>query len=202
MGRGRSTTQIQRYRPPRLTRVNFGATGASWRRTQPLPSVDAHPGTDRPARVNPLLANLLVASVMVTLTVLIHFWGLLLLSYLMSETRDHLRPHESHMRRALLILLVVFGIFALHTLQIWLYAVLYLALGELHSFEEALYFSTVTFSATGYGDVVLSARLRVVSAIEAANGVILLAWSTTFLLSVTSRLKMLEHEWLEHHPRP
>jgi hypothetical protein len=37
----------------------------------------------------------------------------------------------------------------------------------------------------------------VLAAIEAANGMILLAWSTAFLLSVTSRLRVLEHEWLE-----
>lgn len=146
-----------------------------------------------------LLANLAVASVMVTLTVLVHFWGLLLLSYVLSETRHRFRPHESHMRRAALILCVVFGIFALHTIEIWMYAVLYWMLNEVQTFEEALYFSTSTFAAAGFGDIVLSVRWRVLSGIETANGVILFAWSTTFLLSVTSRLKMLEHEWLEHH---
>ena len=70
-------------------------------------------------------------------------------------------------------------------------------LGELQNFETALYFSTTTFTAVGYGDVLISPRWRLVAAIEAANGVILLAWSTTFLLSVTSRLRVLEHDWLE-----
>ncbi len=144
-----------------------------------------------------LLSNLGVASVMVTLTVLIHFWGLLLLTYIMSESRHRLRPHESRVRQAVLIIFVVFGIFALVTIHIWLYAVLFQLLGELPSFESALYFSTVTFTAVGYGDIVISPRWRLVAAIEAANGVVLLAWSTTFLLSVTSRLRVLEHDWLE-----
>ena len=69
-------------------------------------------------------------------------------------------------------------------------------LGELQYFETALYFSTTTFTAVGYGDVLISPRWRLVAAIEAANGVILLAWSTTFLLSVTSRLRVLDHDWL------
>ena len=69
-------------------------------------------------------------------------------------------------------------------------------LGELQNFATALYFSTTTFTAVGYGDVLISPRWRLVAAIEAANGVILLAWSTTFLLSVTSRLRVLEHDWL------
>jgi hypothetical protein len=36
-----------------------------------------------------------------------------------------------------------------------------------------------------------------VSAIEAANGWILFAWSTAFRLTVTTRLKILEHDWLD-----
>jgi hypothetical protein len=88
-------------------------------------------------------------------------------------------------------------VFALHTAEIWLYAALYLGLGELKTFEGALYFSTVTFASLGYGDIVLSPRWRVLSAIEAANGVILFAWSTAFFLSVTTRLRLLEHHWLE-----
>lgn len=143
-----------------------------------------------------LLCNLGLASMMVTLTVMIHFWGLLLLTYVMSESRHHLRPHESRLRQAILIIFVVFGIFALVTMHIWLYAALFYMLGELQNFETALYFSTTTFTAVGYGDVLISPRWRLVAAIEAANGVILLAWSTTFLLSVTSRLRVLEHDWL------
>ena len=144
-----------------------------------------------------LLCNLGLAGVMVTLTVMIHFWGLLLLTYVMSESRHHLRPHESRLRQAILIIFVVFGIFALVTMHIWLYAALFYMLGELQIFETALYFSTTTFTAVGYGDVLISPRWRLVAAIEAVNGVILLAWSTTFLLSVTSRLRVFEHDWLE-----
>ncbi len=144
-----------------------------------------------------LIANLALASGMVACTVLVHFWGLLLLTYLMRSGGKRLRPHASHTRQAALILLVVFGIFGLHTVEIWLYASLYLLLGEMRSLEEALYFSTVTFASLGFGDVVLSPRWRLLSAIEAANGVILFAWSTTFLLGVNTRLRLLEHQWLE-----
>lgn len=142
-------------------------------------------------------ANLALATVMVALTVLIHFWGLLLLTRAVSRGGAHLRAHESHVRAALIILLSVFGVFGLHTIEIWLYAALFSALGEARNFEEALYFSTTTFSSLGLGDVVLSPRWRLLSAIEGANGVILFAWSTTFLMTLTRRLRFLEHDWLE-----
>jgi voltage-gated potassium channel Kch len=101
------------------------------------------------------------------------------------------------MGSAALLLLVVFGLFAVHTVEIWLYAIVYIILGETGGFQDALYFSTTTFAALGYGDIVLSPKWRLLSAIEGANGVILFAWSTAFLLGVTTRLKTLEHAWLE-----
>jgi voltage-gated potassium channel Kch len=144
-----------------------------------------------------MLANLALATMMVATTVLFHFWGLLGLTNVMGQHGARLRPRESKAGSAILLLLVVFGVFALHTAEIWLYAIVYTILGETRGFEEALYFSTATFASLGYGDIVLSEKWRLLSAIEGANGVILFAWSTTFLLGVTSRLKLLEHEWLD-----
>lgn len=144
-----------------------------------------------------LAANLAAASAMVAFTVLLHFWGLTILIGIVSGGGERLRAHEGRVRAALVVLLSVFGVFALHTLEIWSYAALYRLLGETRTFEEALYFSTVTFASLGYGDIVLSPRWRLLSAIEAANGVILFAWSTAFLLTITRRLNILEHDWLK-----
>lgn len=146
-----------------------------------------------------LAANLAAASGMVGLTVLMHFGGLLRLSRLMSGAHARLKTQTERLRQAIVILLAVFGIFALHTAEVWAYAFCYWRLHEIPSFEAALYFSTVTFASLGYGDLVLSENWRLFSAIEAANGVILFGWSTAFLLTVTSRLRLLEHEWTEPH---
>jgi hypothetical protein len=149
----------------------------------------------------PLVANLGLASAMVALTVLVHFWGLLALTRIVSGGSRRFRAHEGAGRAAVVILVGVFGVFALHTIEIWLYAALYRLLGEMGTLEQSLYFSTVTFASLGYGDIVLSPRWRLLSAIEASNGVILFAWSTAFLLTVTRRLNVLEHDWLERHER-
>lgn len=147
-----------------------------------------------------LILSLGLASCMVAVTVLVHFFGLIALTRIMGRTGRRLRPHESHWGQAGLLIVVVFGIFALHTIEIWLYAIVYLALGQVSGFEPSLYFSTVTFVAVGYGDIVLDAPWRMLSAIEAANGVILIAWSTAFMFGVTARLRALEHDWLDAPP--
>ena len=55
---------------------------------------------------------------------------------------------------------------------------------------------TTLIAATSPENKFAADRMGLTTRIEAANGVILLAWSTTFLLSVTSRLRVLEHDWL------
>ena len=144
-----------------------------------------------------MLENLLLATLMVCVTVSIHFFGLLILMGVLRSRGYRFRAYESIVGQGALILLIVLGIFAIHTSEIWLYAFVYKAIGAVAEFSTALYFSTVNFASLGYGDIVLGEQWRLFGAIEAANGVILFAWSTTFLLSVTSRLRTLEHDWLE-----
>jgi len=148
-----------------------------------------------------MLSNLAMACLMVALTVTLHFVGLIGLMRLLRWRGGRLGAHRSIFGQGALILFVVFGLFAIHTAEVWAYAFAFWLLGAVQGFESALYFSTVNFASLGYGDIVLGPRWRLFGAIEAANGVILFAWSTAFLLSVTARLRMLEHDWLEEGPR-
>ena len=77
-----------------------------------------------------LASNLAIATAMVSATVLIHFWGLLLLTRALGGGGARIKAHENHARGAVIILMGVFGIFALHTLEIWTYAALYRLLGK------------------------------------------------------------------------
>lgn len=78
----------------------------------------------------------------------------------------------------------------LHTIQIAIWAVAYLMLvdvSELTSFETALYFSFVTFTTLGYGDITLSEPWRIMSGIQALSGILLVGWTTAFLFAVVQR---------------
>jgi len=144
-----------------------------------------------------MIANFAVAAFMVTLTVTVHFFGLLGLVWFLREHGHRFRPHEKWAGQGISILFVVLGLMAIHTVEIWLYAHAFLAIGALADFEVALYFSTASFTTIGYGDVVLDRQWRLLGAIEGANGLLLFGWSTAFLFSVTGRLRALERDWLE-----
>ena len=135
----------------------------------------------------------MIAGILVTITVIMHFIGLVGLSwFLQRRWREHRKRLSSMFWQGLSIVVTVLGLFALHFLQIWVYAVAYIILGEFHSVEEALYFSTSTFTTVGFGDLVLDERWRLLSAAESANGFLLIGWSTAFLVSLTSRVRAFE----------
>lgn len=69
-----------------------------------------------------------------------------------------------------------------------IWAVAYMGLNSFQTFEEALYFSLVTYSTLGYGDVILNEGDRLLSAFEATNGVIMLGWSTAIVLAAFQKL--------------
>jgi len=78
----------------------------------------------------------------------------------------------------------------LHLAEVMLWALGYrivLPAGELESLEAAFYFSAVTFTTLGYGDITLSSAWRLLSGIEAIDGILLIGWSTAFMFAILQR---------------
>lgn len=147
-----------------------------------------------------MLANLALSTALVAATTAIHFAGLAFLMWWMQRSAARFSRHQDYLvAQFVLLLFAVMGLFGLHTAEIWLYAAVYYALGVLPDFESALYFSTSTFTTVGYGDVVIGPDWRLAAAIEGANGLVLIGWSTAFLVAVTARLRALETEWRARH---
>ena len=141
-----------------------------------------------------LVLNLLLAAVLVVITFSIHVAGLVGLSAALRKRGAHPENLTSIAAQAATILFVVMGLFALHSMQIWVYALAYMAIGEFNSIETALYFSTSTFTTVGFGDFVLSEDWRMLSAVESMNGFLLIGWSTAFLVGLSARIRALEDD--------
>ncbi len=132
----------------------------------------------------------LISAALIAITVVIHALGT-------TAWVEHLgRKFSGDLpwsgRSAMLVLVnTALIVFALHTVEIIIWAGAYLALvpiNELASFEEAVYFSFVTFTTLGYGDITLSDGYRLLSGIEALNGIILVGWTTAMIFSVVQHI--------------
>ncbi|GEM70867.1 MULTISPECIES: ion channel [Sphingomonadaceae] len=141
-----------------------------------------------------LLVELAAATMLVAITCAVHLMGIAALMLLLRLHRRR-RPADARLIwEGLAIVGAATGLFVLHGIEIWLYAGFYLFVGALPSLEAALYFSTASYTTVGYGDVVLAPGWRVLGAIESANGIILLGWSTAFFVAIVGRIRWLESE--------
>jgi hypothetical protein len=134
-----------------------------------------------------LFANLILGTLVISGTVMIHTFGLVLLSRWMTWVVHWYRLHRHNFAKSVAMVTTVLGLFFLHTIEIWVWAIVYVAIGVVSDLESALYFSTSTFSTLGYGDITPVAGWRLFAALEAVDGFLLIGWSTAYLVAASTR---------------
>lgn len=131
----------------------------------------------------------LATVLLVALTVGIHFEGLDWLSRSMPRWR---------VARRLRVMLLMYCLIALHTLEIWAFGIGIFGLVQLTELDglraaeplqllDAVYLSASTYTTVGYGDLVPQGAMRLVMASEALAGFVMITWSASFTY--------LEMEW-------
>jgi hypothetical protein len=138
-----------------------------------------------------MLTNLLIAWCLMAFCVGIHSAGLtLLLRWLRRQPRRAMRRFQT----AVWILVRVAGwTILLHLLQIALWAFHYAWAGAMPDLATAAYFSVVTYTTTGYGDLVLPEDWRLVGGIESLTGILMCGLSTGMFFAVFSGIFFRNH---------
>lgn len=122
----------------------------------------------------------LISSVITALTIAIHY-----------EVLANLGRFHFPIPPRLAVVAGVFVIFLAHVIEIWLFALGLYLLSENHdlgtlegafdgSIRDYLYFSTVTYTTLGYGDIRPTGALRTICAFEALTGLLMMAWSAGY----------------------
>lgn len=131
-----------------------------------------------------MLVSILLGCVLVVATTGIHATFMVLALRTVRGRGLSGRDQVSHWRAATVVGLFVLVMFLAGIAETLLWVLLYRALGIFGSWEEALYFSTVTYTSLGYGDITLDAPWRLLAAFQAANGVIMFGWTTGLVFAV------------------
>lgn len=133
-----------------------------------------------------MTSNLIAAACLITLTVLVQTSGLILISYLLTRFARLFHP-ERLAGKVITLTLAVFGIMAMMCTEITFWAIFYTYAGAFPDFVTSLYFSIVTFSTVGYGDVHPHRDWRLLAAFEGLIGFMIIGWSTVYLAFVATR---------------
>ena len=83
---------------------------------------------------------------------------------------------------------VAIWVLLLHLVEISVWAAMYVWNGAMPDGASAMYFSAVTYTTVGYGDLVLPPPWRLDAGIEALTGILMCGWSTGFFFAIVNRL--------------
>ena len=141
------------------------------------------------------MVNIITVISLITLVistaVIIHFEVLSALSRLMPRMKVRYRFR---------IAIGIFGALIAHTLEVWMFTFAYYFMiksgdfGELVGIEgvklvgienvdlaTCAYFSFITYTTLGYGDIVPAGDLRFLAGLEALTGLVLITWTASFM---------------------
>ncbi len=97
-------------------------------------------------------------------------------------------PHRPKM----LLLVMLSSVWAVMTITagVWVWALAYDLLGVFPTFEESLYFSIVTYTTLGYGDVILPQEWRILSGMTSTTGFLNFGLITALLIEALRQVRL------------
>jgi hypothetical protein len=132
-----------------------------------------------------MLPPLVAAAFLMAVCVAIHAGGT---TALLNSLRRSATPSTAFWPSTSLFVMVAAWLIVLHLSEVAVWALFYLWQDAMPDLQAALYFSAVTYTTTGYGDLTLPEGWRIVGGIEALTGILMCGWSTAFFFAVVNRL--------------
>jgi len=138
-----------------------------------------------------VLEKLAVAMSVMFLCTFVHALFMIVGHQALEWRLNHRRRKIGLFSRSILIWLVIMWMCIGIGVEATIWALLYLfspAITVLSDFQTAFYFSMVTYTTLGYGDIVLTGDWRTLSSVQAANGVIIFGWTTALIFYFIQRI--------------
>ncbi len=136
-----------------------------------------------------MLVVLLTTSGLVLLSVGVHYNALVLYSRLLQKRGNNVRRW---------VAASILGLLVAHVIEITIFAVGYEMLTEIGGYGRLMgeaceltrdycYYSFVAYTSLGFGDITPTGWLRLMTGVETLMGLILIAWSASFLFMQMER---------------
>ena len=142
------------------------------------------------------MTPILIGTLMMALTIAIHAFASARWLDFLGKWHARKRPASQHEHLLWSILSTAMVLLVMHIVEANLWAILYWNLPShagLESFRETVYFSMVSFSGLGYGDVILSPEWGLLGPIQSMTGITVFAITTAIVIAVIQRFWKRSH---------
>tara|TARA_B110000211_G_C14087009_1_gene557117 strand:- start:2483 stop:2917 length:435 start_codon:yes stop_codon:yes gene_type:complete len=144
-----------------------------------------------------MLEQLVIGTFVICGTVLIQAMFIGVLSKVLTNIGAWLLKSPQTLKMVVVVTCMVIWLVGGLTASAWLWAAIFLIFDVFNELEPALYFSVVTFTTLGYGDVVLSTQWRLLGSLTAVNGLIIVGLNTAFLVEAIAKIRNAQSEDLK-----
>ena len=131
--------------------------------------------------------QLLVVAGFVLLMLIVHSSGLVGISKALHLDDEKSIPNEFGLRASFLMGSYGLTLFALHFFEIFLFALFFYYVEASRTMEQALYYSASCYATLG-GESTFNDQWRLVGALEALVGFVLIGWSTAFMVRTLRKI--------------
>jgi hypothetical protein len=135
-----------------------------------------------------MLAPLVVCAVAVACTIVVHALAVSATLSLFRRERKLGRAGAGALIDLAIVAQAILFAFVAHLIEIALWAVLLVIIGEFQEFGNAFYHSAVNYTSLGYGDLLMTPSWRLLGPLETANGMLMFGVSTAMVFAVMQRL--------------
>ncbi|WP_298533585.1 potassium channel family protein [uncultured Algibacter sp.] len=134
-----------------------------------------------------MLLNITIGGFIIGITILIHGYGTFFWVKFLAKKYQNKQNLLLNTKNVWLLIYTAIFLLTLNFIEAIIWGFTYYILPgvtEFESIEKAIYFSLVTFTTLGYGEITISSANRMLAGFEAMDGVLLLGWTTAIMFSV------------------
>lgn len=125
---------------------------------------------------------------LIALTVCIHLATVNIVLHRAAHRFETVRQQGGIAAKTLLVMAYIMTLCSALLIEATIWAIAFLSLEAITDFWQALYFSLVTLTTLGYGDLVPHEGAQMVAAFCAVAGLFLMGLSTAFVIEILRRL--------------
>mgnify|MGYP006148614963 CR=1 FL=1 len=137
-----------------------------------------------------MFTQIALGTVLLLVSILIGAFSALMIELALTSLHRWLITEPHRPKLMLVITGVSLWVLGTITAGVWLWALAFLGLGVFPTLEESVYFSLVTFTTLGFGDVLLPHQWRLLAGMAAANGLLNFGLFTALLVEALRHVRL------------